>query len=306
MAGEIQLAYVETGADLYALVRNSIGEIWNTDDTAFESYDTNNITDYAIALTEQGTASTYYVGDMPAVGDGIFSVVVYKQAGANPAEGDSPVGNGDIQFRGSAVPSFDDILDDTEDIQLRLPTSLVSGRIDASVGAMQSNVITAAATAADYLAEINAEVDTALADYDAPTHAELVSEIDSVQSDIAALNDITAADVWASGTRTLTSLGTGVIVAATFGTGAITADALASDAANEIADATLDRSNGIETGYTLRQAQRIILSAVAGESSGHTSGASSPVYRDVNDTKNRITASCDADGNRTSVTLDAT
>lgn len=47
---------------------------------------------------------------------------------------------------------------DTDNIQTRIPTVLVGGRMDSTVGAMQSNVITAAATAADFLAEINAEV----------------------------------------------------------------------------------------------------------------------------------------------------
>lgn len=45
---------------------------------------------------------------------------------------------------------------DTEiaDIQARLPAALVGGRIDASVGAMAANVLTAAATAADFGAEV--------------------------------------------------------------------------------------------------------------------------------------------------------
>lgn len=43
--------------------------------------------------------------------------------------------------------------------------------------------------------QVNAEVDTALTDYDGPTHAELVSEINSVQADVAALNDISSAEV---------------------------------------------------------------------------------------------------------------
>lgn len=49
---------------------------------------------------------------------------------------------------------------DTEigDIQSRLPAALVSGRMDASVGAMAANVITAAATAADFGAEVAAAV----------------------------------------------------------------------------------------------------------------------------------------------------
>ena len=43
---------------------------------------------------------------------------------------------------------------DTQDIQSRLPAALVSGRMDASVGAMASNTLTAAALATDAVTEI--------------------------------------------------------------------------------------------------------------------------------------------------------
>jgi hypothetical protein len=43
---------------------------------------------------------------------------------------------------------------DTDNIQTRLPAALVSGRIDASVGAMATNVITAASMATDASGEI--------------------------------------------------------------------------------------------------------------------------------------------------------
>ena len=43
------------------------------------------------------------------------------------------------------------------------PNALISGRVDASVGAMAADVITAASTNADFLAEVNAEVVDALA-----------------------------------------------------------------------------------------------------------------------------------------------
>lgn len=49
---------------------------------------------------------------------------------------------------------LDGIQSDTEDIQSRLPAALVGGRMDASVGAMAANVLTAAALAADAVAEI--------------------------------------------------------------------------------------------------------------------------------------------------------
>jgi hypothetical protein len=42
---------------------------------------------------------------------------------------------------------------------------------------------------------VNTEADTALTDYNGPTSAELVSEIDAVQTDIAALNDLSTAQV---------------------------------------------------------------------------------------------------------------
>lgn len=126
-----------------------------------------------------------------------------------------------------------DIMADTNDIQARLPAALVSGRMDSSVGAMAANVLTATAinadalTAAKFAADVTTEIQTGLATaaelakvpksdgtvvwnataaaqlqseandalvaYDPPTGAELVSEINAVQADIAALNNPSAA-----------------------------------------------------------------------------------------------------------------
>lgn len=61
-------------------------------------------------------------------------------------------------------------------------------------------------------------------------------------------------------------------------------------------------ANDIETNYSLREALRIILSAVAGKVSGSPSGPI--VFRDLNDAINRISATVDGDGNRTAVTYD--
>jgi len=77
--------------------------------------------------------------------------------------------------------------------------------------------------------------------------------------------------------------------------------------ANENADALLDRANGVETGLTPRQLQRIIFAALAGESSGHSAaGATAAVFKNLAEDKNRITVDYDSDGNRTSITLDLT
>lgn len=50
---------------------------------------------------------------------------------------------------GGTAQTAGDIMADTNDIQSRLPAALVSGRIDASVGAMAANVLTATAINAD-------------------------------------------------------------------------------------------------------------------------------------------------------------
>lgn len=78
--------------------------------------------------------------------------------------------------------------------------------------------------------------------------------------------------------------------------------ALSIPTANTNADALLDRANGIETGLTLRQALRIVAAVLAGKSSGHPG---SPVYRDINDLKDRVVATVSS-GNRSVVTLDLT
>jgi hypothetical protein len=66
----------------------------------------------------------------------------------------------------------------------------------------------------------------------------------------------------------------------------------------------LDRTAGVETGMTLRQALRLMSAAILGKASGMET--TTAVFRDVNDSKNRISATVDVDGNRTAVTLDAT
>lgn len=66
------------------------------------------------------------------------------------------------EFNARTIPSADyatagqatAIETDTQDIQTRLPAALVSGRMDASVGAMAANTLTASALAADAVTEI--------------------------------------------------------------------------------------------------------------------------------------------------------
>lgn len=99
---------------------------------------------------------------------------------------------------------LDGIQADTEDIQSRIPTALVGGRIDATIDAtgfedaavdkIWDEAKSGHVAAGSFGEEVQShatptEVGSELTSYDAPTHAELISEINSVQTDIAALND---------------------------------------------------------------------------------------------------------------------
>lgn len=69
-------------------------------------------------------------------------------------------------------------------------------------------------------------------------------------------------------------------------------------------DAILDQASGIEANVTPRQGLRLMLAALAGKLSG--AATTSVTIRDTNDTKNRISATVDANGNRTALTYDLT
>jgi hypothetical protein len=75
-------------------------------------------------------------------------------------------------------------------------------------------------------------------------------------------------------------------------------DAMALTAA--AVDAVLDEI--VEGGLSLRQIMRLQIAALFGESSG--GGTATIIFRDLADTKARITATVDANGNRTAVTID--
>lgn len=104
----------------------------------------------------------------------------------------------------------------------------------------------------------------------------------------------------------VTGMGANVITSSAINADAITATGLAADAANEIADALLNRANAIETGLTPVQAIRLIAAVLAGKISGGGTGTVT-VRNAVADSKDRIVATTpDANGNRTAITVDLT
>lgn len=70
-------------------------------------------------------------------------------------------------------------------------------------------------------------------------------------------------------------------------------------------DALLDQPAGVETGLTVREALRLMASVLFSEASGL--GTTTAVFRDFGDTKDRLSVTVDADGNRSAFgTRDAT
>lgn len=93
----------------------------------------------------------------------------------------------------------------------------------------------------------------------------------------------------------------GAITATSIAGDAITAAKVAADVGTELGTALLDLPNGIETGFTMRAWQRLVGATLFGKLSGVDTN--NPTFRDVNDTKNRVTSVTNSTG-RVSMTLD--
>jgi hypothetical protein len=141
MAGELQVAHNSSGVTLYALIRDTAGKVWQTTTSTLVAYATANLANYKVSLTEQGAASRFYAGNFPAAAAGVYNVAVYQQAGGSPAETDSLVAAGNIEWDGTAVPPISGIpsaiLDAVNGIEtnvslrqaLRLVLSVLAGKI---------------------------------------------------------------------------------------------------------------------------------------------------------------------------------
>lgn len=98
----------------------------------------------------------------PTTAGRTLDVTATGEAGIDWANIGSPTTT--VNFSGTTILTATNVETDTADIQSRLPAALVSGRIDASVGAMANNVLTASAIAADAItaAKVAADVTTEL------------------------------------------------------------------------------------------------------------------------------------------------
>ena len=111
MANEIRATY-DTGTTLYALVFNAAGQVWQLTTNTFVAYVPANIDNYDIVLSEIATNSAQYRGTFDSdIAAGIYSVVLFAQAGANPvAADDQRIGDtGKMIWDSSAEIELDDI-----------------------------------------------------------------------------------------------------------------------------------------------------------------------------------------------------
>jgi hypothetical protein len=110
MANEIHTNYA-SGNTLYAVVRNAAGDVWYVAGQAFEAWGTSGRTsdDYDISLTDK--SGSRYVGIFDTnIQAGRYSVQVFLQAGANPANGDTFVTGDEIVWSGSGAVTADKLL----------------------------------------------------------------------------------------------------------------------------------------------------------------------------------------------------
>lgn len=159
----------------------------------------------------------------------------------------------------------------TTNIQGRLPAALVSGRMDASVGAMQADTLTAAAAAADFGAEIQALITGGSYPFSTDANGRV---------------------------RIVDGTGTGELDT---NAGAVT---LTAAERNSIADALLDRADAIESGITTRLALRYMSAGLVGLLSG--SQTATEVYKGIGQSAGgttRLTVNADSSGNRSAITL---
>jgi hypothetical protein len=110
MANEILMDYA-SGNSVYAVVRNAAGQVWYPAGAAFENWGNSghNADNYDIALTGKG--GSRYVGNFPGnIPAGRYTVQMFLQAGANPADSDQLIGSDLIIWTGNGELTTDKIL----------------------------------------------------------------------------------------------------------------------------------------------------------------------------------------------------
>jgi len=110
MANEIHIDYA-SGNTLYAVIRDIAGDVWYVAGQIFETWGTAGRTadDYNMSLVDK--SGSRYVGDFNAnIPAGRYFVQTFVQAGADPADGDTPVASEEIVWSGTGRITADKML----------------------------------------------------------------------------------------------------------------------------------------------------------------------------------------------------
>lgn len=170
-----------------------------------------------------------------------------------------------------------------------------------------AELATALGTADDAMLTAIADVPT-VAEFEARTIAaadyliatDTLAAVTAVGSVTGAVGSVTGAVGSVTGavgsvTGAVGSIAAGGIAAASFAAGAVDAAALSDDAIDAILDEVVEGTT------TMRQMLRVFMAALAGKAAG--GGTTTLTFRNIADNADRITATVDADGNRTAITL---
>ena len=239
----------------------------------------------------------------PTVADRTLDVSSGGEAGIDWANVGSPTTT--LNLSGTTVKTATDVETDTADIQSRIPAALVSGRIDSSVGAMASGVLTATAIAADAITDAKVASDVTIASVTGAVGS-VTGAVGSVTGNVGGSVGSVTGNVGgsvgsvATGGISAASFAAGAITSTVIATGAVDADALTTDAVTEIAAGILGAT--IEGSYDLSECIKVIAAGMGGKTS--VSG-STVTFRNLSDTKDVIVATV-VTNERTAVTLDVT
>lgn len=191
------------------------------------------------------------------------------EAGIDWANVGSPTST--VGLSGTTVKTATDVETDTQDIQARLPAALVSGRIDASVGAYQTGLTplqpTTAGRTLDVTATGAAGIDWANVENQS-TAVNLSAtniDVDQVVASVSGAVGSVTGNVGGNITGSVGSIATGGIAAASFAAGAIDNAAIATDAigsAELAASAITEIQSGLST-LTASQVNAEVVDALA-------------------------------------------
>lgn len=223
------------------------------------------------------------------------------EAGVDWANVGSPTTT--LNLSGTTVKTATDVETDTADIQSRLPAALTG---DGNIKADTLRVGGTLQTARDLGLSVLLSSGTGTGQISLSSGAVLLQATQTGVT-IPTVTNLTNAPTSGDFTATMK---TSITTAATAATPTVTAGtvtdktgyALTSGERNSVADALLDRADAIESGITVRQAHRLEVAVAAGKLSG--AATTTVAIRDLADTKDRISATVDADGNRSAVTVD--